>query len=525
MARRHPRATVLAVFAVLGALGSTPVGGGAASAGEATPVCPVSLAIPDTNLGGLAALEFAIDGDGDRVAFISERDHDGSNPDGSREVWLSDLTAGTLIAVTHGDVSVRTQDLSMTADGTTVVYATVTAGNDTAPISRIQAYDVASGTTTLTKVDAFGPEVSADGSLVLFASNQNLDGSHTNPLRSELWVVPPTGGTVTRAVGAATDADQHHLSGDASTVVWAESSGGQDTILTAPLGGDPSVVQAGGSWPELEVDDDGSTIAAVGNPVDQVTDDEVWVFDAGAGERVSPDGEPLPVGVDIDGAGDRVVWFAGRFPDSDIRLFDRSDAQLVVLGFGVSFSPGAAISTDGRRVLGSDRDSIGGTNPTGNLELFVATCAAAGPLGEQRPDALVQRIGHPYRGDAVHGTDGTGQTAGATVAPGHAVSFYVRIENDGSAVDDLVVRGQGSNGRFRVTYQRGGPRGADVTADVVDGTFRLEDRFPGDVAHLRVTVTPRRSAPAGATTRRLVTVASAANAAREDAVRMVVTRR
>lgn len=519
MTRRQHRAAAALVVPIV--LAVSPAG----AAAETTPVCPLSLVTPDTNLGGFAAIEFAIDGDGDRVAFISERDHDGSNPDHSREVWLRDLTAGTLTAITAGGTDVRTEDVSIDAAGDTVVYATSTSGGGL-PIPRIHAYDVGGGATTLLAPnDANRPEISADGSNVLFTSNQNLDGSHTDPLRSELWVVSPMGGTVARAVGAITDADEHHLSGDATRVVWVESAGGQDTIFQAPVGGQPSTVHTGGSWPELAVDDDGSTIAAIGNPVDGLSDDEVRVFEGGSHARLSPGGEPHPKGVDIDGAGDRVVWFAGEFPDSDIRLFDRSDDQLVVLGFGVSFSPGAAISGDGGRVLGSDRDAIGDMNPSGNLELFVATCTAAGPLGVQRPDALVQRIGRLYRGDGIYGTDGVSQTVRATATPRNPATFYVRLHSDGPAVDDLVVRGQGSNGRFRVTYQRGGPRGADITADVVDGTYRLEDRFLGDNAHLRVTVTPRRTAPAAATTRRLVTVASAADPMSVDAVRLVVVRR
>jgi hypothetical protein len=102
---------------------------------------------------------------------------------------------------------------------------------------------------------------------------------------------------------------------------------------------------------------------------------------------------------------------------------------------------------------------------------------------------------------------------------------YVRVENDGCAVHDLLVQGQGSKGRFRVIYQRGGPRGPDITAAVVNGTYRIEDQFPGAARHLRVTVIPRPSAPAGASMTRRVTVTSATNTTLEDVARVVVVRR
>lgn len=81
-------------------------------------------------------------------------------------------------------------------------------------------------------------------------------------------------------------------------------------------------------------------------------------------------------------------------------------------------------------------------------------------------DALVRRGSGPAVGDGIVNTTTVGQRREAVVGPGTTTAFTVRVENDGEAAADVVVRGPRGQGRVTATYRRGGQ---DVTNAVVAG--------------------------------------------------------
>ncbi|OWY60343.1 hypothetical protein B7486_69690, partial [cyanobacterium TDX16] len=81
----------------------------------------------DSNL----APDVSVSGDGRRVAFESEADLTGDNPEGNTEVFLFDTTDGTTSQITDGTKDLS-RDPSVSADGTRVAFSSrddLTGGN------------------------------------------------------------------------------------------------------------------------------------------------------------------------------------------------------------------------------------------------------------------------------------------------------------------------------------------------------------------------------------------------------------
>jgi hypothetical protein len=92
-----------------------------------------------------------------------------------------------------------------------------------------------------------------------------------------------------------------------------------------------------------------------------------------------------------------------------------------------------------------------------------AAIASGGRLALQspmfQPDELIakSRVG-PYVGANVYNTTGRNQTVRAPVRPGSSVSFYMRLENDGSARDTFHICGPRNSMWFVVSYFLGARR-------------------------------------------------------------------
>lgn len=138
-----------------------------------------------------------------------------------------------------------------------------------------------------------------------------------------------------------------------------------------------------------------------------------------------------------------------------------------------------------------------------------------------RPDAMIARGTGRFLGDDVYGTDGTGQTKRGSVLARGSVTFTVRAENDGTATDDLVVKGSRSTDRFRVTYRVDGD---DVTAAVNAGTYQFDAVPPTASRAMTVTVKARAGTPRRASFNARIRVSSPHDLTQRDAVVASVTR-
>ena len=141
-----------------------------------------------------------------------------------------------------------------------------------------------------------------------------------------------------------------------------------------------------------------------------------------------------------------------------------------------------------------------------------------------QPDARIRRVGRAtLHGNDLYNADGTNQDVVAALEHGNAyVRYVISIQNDGSAPDSFTVRDvTGGRLGFQVSYLRGWPA-TDVTAAVLDGTFRTPRIQPRGVYRIRLVVYVYASVATPGITN-LVTVTSRHDQSSVDAVKYSVS--
>jgi len=140
-----------------------------------------------------------------------------------------------------------------------------------------------------------------------------------------------------------------------------------------------------------------------------------------------------------------------------------------------------------------------------------------------RPDGRIRRTGTvPYVGNNVYNTTGAGQTVSRSAARGTTARFDIEVSNDSAATDSFTVRGAGAaRAGYTVTYFRGP---TDITAQVVAGTYAVDDLAPGGSVVIQARVRVGSTAPAGSRVTRTVTTTSTTDTTVKDTVKATVTR-
>jgi glutamyl endopeptidase len=200
--------------------------------------------------------------------------------------------------------------------------------------------------------------------------------------------------------------------------------------------------------------------------------------------------------------------------------------SVVVADFACTDPSGVATCTgtvaDGARVnttaLGVRTFRVDATDSRGNTSQQTVTYRVV----RHRADAHVRRSSdRTFVGDDVVNVTGAGQSRGTGVARGGSATFYVRIQNDGSAADAFTVRGQGSHPKFTVRWFAGT---TEVTTAVRAGTYRSPNLNAGGTTVLRAVLTARGTSARGQAVTATMTVTSAANPAMKDVVKVTATR-
>ncbi len=138
------------------------------------------------------------------------------------------------------------------------------------------------------------------------------------------------------------------------------------------------------------------------------------------------------------------------------------------------------------------------------------------------PDGRIRKGAHgAFKGDGVYNTTGAGQTKSGSAARGSTVTYWVSAQNDASFADALRLKGTASTSRFRVTYTA---LGADITTEVVDGTYTTVELGPGDSVLIKVVVKVKSAAPAGSSLTGSLVVKSDEIPTRRDTVKFVTSR-
>jgi DNA-binding beta-propeller fold protein YncE len=443
------------------------------------------------------------------------------------------------------------------ADGDVFV---VDSGND-----RVQRFDPDG-----TFVSTFGTPGSGNGQ---FSAPSDIDVTSagnlvvTDSLNSRVQELTPTG-TFVRAWSAGFAA------------VGVATGQGDDVYVTRSLVEDVRRFEPDGSAPRTLAPPPGGFDLPVAVDADPLGN--VYVLNTGLGrvERFTPtdvqdlqfgtagsgDGElDHPSGIAVDNGGrrilvadtgnDRVLELAFQ-PNLDVTIDLTADQAAVGVGDDIDFH--LTITNTGNVTLTGVTAGFGTecSVPVGDLAPFassvtdcthVATVADAdagqfsllgfllsdntginGPTVTvpvthvRRPDALVRLGNGAFAGGNRYNATGAQQARSTAVANRGTARFTLRAENDGTGTEDLRVRGQAGTNRYTVTYKRGA---ANVTNQVVAGTFRFQDVPAGANRTLTVIVTARNGTPRNAAVTRTVTVTSDSTPAVKDVVKVTVRRR
>ena len=146
----------------------------------------------------------SISGDGNIIAFESDADINGGNPDGNNEIYFANVGAGTIIQVTDttGGGSNNSPDIS--EDGRFIAFISdrnLTGGNPLM-IEQLFLFNIAASTITQITNNTSGeigsPSINRDGSLIAFTSTPlaifNMFLAHTSPIMIEQLTDATSGG-------------------------------------------------------------------------------------------------------------------------------------------------------------------------------------------------------------------------------------------------------------------------------------------------------------------------------------------
>jgi uncharacterized repeat protein (TIGR01451 family) len=192
-------------------------------------------------LGGFN-LQPSVSGDGTRVAFFSDRDLIGTNGDENFEIFLYDVASKQIYSVTN---SLKGANIlpSINGDGTRIAFVSDRDGNQEIFVAEVDGswnIDITQVTETSGDVINDQPSISADGNWIAFVSNWNHQGS-TQEDNLEIFVVNVGAGkpySFVRVTNTSSDVDneQPSIDGDGSRVAFARLQGSTSSVYWADAG-------------------------------------------------------------------------------------------------------------------------------------------------------------------------------------------------------------------------------------------------------------------------------------------------
>jgi Tol biopolymer transport system component len=138
---------------------------------------------------GFGSFAPSINADGTRIAFHSNRDLTGSNADGNDEIFLVDATARTPTQITNstgGEPLLENYSASINADGTRIAFVSGRDLTGTNADSSLEIFLFNTVTSTFTQVtdapagSSISPSINADGTRIAFVSRSDLTGGNSD---------------------------------------------------------------------------------------------------------------------------------------------------------------------------------------------------------------------------------------------------------------------------------------------------------------------------------------------------------
>jgi hypothetical protein len=172
-----------------------------------------------------------------------------------------------------------------------------------------------------------------------------------------------------------------------------------------------------------------------------------------------------------------------------------------------AFDPDPGTYTTGSRAI----DIAGNVETTETMTFTVA---------EYRPDGLIRLGSGRFVGNGVYNTTGADQTRSTQATRGQTKTFTVRIQSESTATDSFRLGGPGGSEKWMVKYLS---EGANVTSQVVGGTFSVNDLGSGETADITLKIKPKSIPRIGSSKSVLVTATSEGDGNAKDAVKAKVT--
>jgi hypothetical protein len=207
-------------------------------------------------------------------------------------------------------------------------------------------------------------------------------------------------------------------------------------------------------------------------------------------------------------------------PDAFVRKYDAAGKVVWTRQYGTpGFDAATGVSAARHGVFASTAtdNTFPGETSAGGGDLAMARIVS------YQPDGSISRAARSgYVGDGVYNRTGAGQLRGVSAPRGGSRTLFIRVQNDGDAVDRLTVEGCRRTKGARVRYLAGIEGAKDVTDAVVAGTYSPGAIDPSANKVLRVVLTVRKDAAVGSVGRCKVVLGST-ESVRQDAVVAQVT--
>ena len=193
----------------------------------------------------------------------------------------------------------------------------------------------------------------------------------------------------------------------------------------------------------------------------------------------------------------------------------------------LTFAPGATERTVELTVVDDTMSESGETvqltltDPSSGTALGTSTTTVTIATSDQQPDATIStRPSAGYVGDGIVDVSGAGQTKTVTARPGQVRSFFVRVANDGTATNRILLFGGRPGRGASATYFSGGE---DVTAILTDVDGSYVDLRPGQAMSIQVNIRIGRRTKVGSVKTVPVTATWIGDGVRTDVVKASVT--
>lgn len=361
------------------------------------------------------------DGDGSRMAFVSNRDYVGTNPDGNNEIFVYDVAAAAFTQVTTTSGSGGVNVPSISADGQRVAFQSnknLTGSNGDAN-NEIFLWD-ATGS-TLTQITTSGstrtnaaPKISADGTRVAFSSDADLTGGNADT-NQEIYVWAIAGAVTTQVTTTSGGINgSPTISADGTKVAFrsnrdiggANSEANNEVFLWSSTGPTttPVTATASGSSDGPSISSDGTQIAfrstanLGGGNADANQEVFLWRSAGPTTTQITATTGGSSDGVSLAADGSRMAFKSSRDltgANSDLTneifAWDETGGitQLTDTPIGGGGNRAPVIAGNGSSIaFESDRDVTGG-NSDRNYEIFRTACGLDVTKTAGAPNAVV----------------------------------------------------------------------------------------------------------------------------------------